>query len=227
MTAPLKAPMKAPVYTQTFIPGPVGRLDTACLAPAHEGTPLGIALVAHPNPTQGGTNRNKIVHTLAKVLSRRGYQVYCPNLRGVGESEGNHDEGRGEVDDMAAVLAHARAAHPGLPLVLAGFSFGCFVQSQLAERLQAALSEQGGEAPADALARLILIAPACSKWTFPARVPANTLLIHGEHDDVAPLQATLDWARPQMLPVWVVPGVGHFFHGHITLLAELLNSQRL
>lgn len=203
--------MKSPQFEQRFIAGPAGRLDTLVLGSALDGAPHGIALVAHPNPLQGGTNTNKIVHTLAKVLSRRGYVAYCPNLRGVGQSEGAHDNGHAEVDDMAAILAQAQADHPGLPLVLAGFSFGTFVQSQLADRL--------GEA---AVERLILVGPATAKWAFPA-VPASTLVVHGEQDEVAPLAAVFDWARPLNLPVVVVPGAGHFFHGKLTLLADIVN----
>jgi len=204
--------VKAPQFEQFFAAGPAGRLDTLHLPSAIDGPPIGIALVAHPNPLQGGTNTNKIVHTLAKVFSRKGYEVYCPNLRGVGLSEGEHDNGGGEVDDMAALLALVRKQYPDLPLLLAGFSFGTFVQSQLCERLGAGAVE-----------RLVMIAPGCAKWNFPP-VPANTLVVHGEADEVAPLAATLDWARPQSLPIIVVPGVGHFFHGKLTQLAEIVNK---
>lgn len=203
--------MKAPQFEQLFVNGPVGRLDTQMLPSALDGPPRAIALVAHPNPLQGGTNTNKIVHTLAKVFSRKGYEVYCPNLRGVGQSDGEHDHGHGEVDDMAALLAEVRLRHPHLPLTLAGFSFGTFVQAQLCERL--------GEA---AVERLILIAPACAKWHYP-HVPASTLVVHGEADEVASLAATLDWARPQSLPIIVAPGVGHFFHGKLTQLADIVS----
>src|SRR5262245_26387318 len=121
--------MKSPQFQQLFIAGPAGQLDTLFLDSALDEAPVGIVLVAHPNPTQGGTNTNKVVQTLAKTFSRRGWLAYCPNLRGVGQSEGSHDEGRAEVDDMAAVLAYAQTQHAGLPICLAGFSFGTFVQS--------------------------------------------------------------------------------------------------
>jgi len=208
--------MKTPQFTPATIAGPVGALDTLVLEQATDGAPIGIALVAHPNPTQGGTNTNKVVHTIAKVLSRLGYVAYCPNLRGVGKSEGEHDNGRGEVDDMAAVLAHAQAAHGALPVVLAGFSFGTFVQSQLGERLVA----QHG---AHAVQRMILVGPATSRWALP-HVPASTLVVHGEEDEVVPLATVFDWARPQSLPVVVVPGSGHFFHGKLTLLADIIHA---
>lgn len=204
--------MKSPQFQSIHIPGPVGVLDTLVLASALNDAPTGIALVAHPNPTQGGTNTNKVVQTLAKVFSRRGYVAYCPNLRGVGHSAGAHDEGRGEVDDMAAVLAFARSQYPYLPVILAGFSFGTFVQSQLRARLAE-----------DEIEKLVLIAPATSKWSFP-NVPANTVVVHGDEDDVAPLMAALAWAKPQSLPITVIPGAGHFFHGKLPLLADVVNK---
>ncbi|GAB3266372.1 alpha/beta hydrolase [Chitinimonas naiadis] len=203
--------MKSPQFQTVDIPGPQGRLDTLLLDSALDEGVRGVVLIAHPNPTQGGTNTNKVVQTLAKVFSRQGYAAYCPNLRGVGNSEGEHDFGAGEVDDMAAVLDYARNAYPGLPVILAGFSFGTFVQSQLRARLAE------GE-----ISRLVLIAPATSKWAFPT-VPADTLVVHGEQDDVAPLAAALDWARPQSLPLVVVPGAGHFFHGKLPLLTDIVN----
>ncbi|QDQ28941.1 alpha/beta fold hydrolase [Chitinimonas arctica] len=203
--------MKTPQFLPITIAGPVGQLETLQLDSALDSAPRGIVLVAHPNPTQGGSNTNKVVQTLAKVFSRQGYIAYCPNLRGVGKSEGEHDFGGGEVDDMAAVLDHARASHPGLPVSLAGFSFGTFVQSQLRARL--------GE---DEIERLVLVAPATAKWTFPT-VPGDTLVVHGEEDDVAPIGAVFDWARPQGLPIVVVPGAGHFFHGKLPLLADIVN----
>lgn len=195
--------IKAPPIT--WISGPVGLLETIVLEPAE---PIrGIAIVAHPNPLHGGTNTNKVVQTLAKASLKKGYVVYCPNLRGVGQSEGEHDHGHAEVEDILAVVAHARQVHGYLPLVLAGFSFGSFVQSQA----QALLQPQ----------QLFLIGPATSKYAMP-NVPANTVIIHGEEDEVIPLQSVFDWARPQQLAVIVVPGVGHFFHGRLTQLQSLI-----
>ncbi|WP_034639216.1 alpha/beta hydrolase [Chitinilyticum aquatile] len=202
---------KAPSFELLEIAGPAGRLECQRLASALDET-VGIALVAHPNPTEGGTFNNKIVHTLAKTLSRMGYVAYCPNLRGVGKSEGTHSRGEFEPDDMASVLAHARSEHPQLSrLTLAGFSFGTLVQSRLRQRLADHEVES-----------MILVGPAVSRYDFPT-VPANTLVIHGEADEVIALESVLDWARPQDLPVVVAPGVGHFFHGKLPLLADLVN----
>lgn len=203
-------PRKAPSFEPVSITGPAGRLECLRLEAATE-YPHGIALVAHPNPIEGGTFTNKIVHTLAKTLSRLGFICYCPNLRGVGNSEGTHDRGRGEVDDMEAVLAYARQENPYVHrLILSGFSFGTYVQAQLRQRLDD-----------DEVDEMILVGPAISRYDFPA-VPANSLVIHGEEDEVIALSAVLDWARPHHLPVIVVPGTGHFFHGRLTRLAEIV-----
>lgn len=155
---------------------------------------------------------NKVVQTLARAFVSLGYTAVRFNFRGVGRSEGAWDDGVGEVDDAQAVLAAMRSI--GQPLILAGFSFGGFVAAQLAQRLAAASA--GGAAE-----RLVLIAPAVSRFDV-APVPADTLVIHGESDDVVPLAAALDWARPQALPVVVVPGAGHFFHGQLPLLKSLI-----
>jgi len=187
--------------TQRFsLQGAAGQLECALDLP--ESAPLGIALVAHPHPLYGGTMDNKVVHTLTRAFVALGYTAARMNFRGVGQSEGSYDEGRGETDDMALLLAHMRQRYPGLPFALAGFSFGTFVQAQLQQRLEA----QG--TPAE---RLVLVGAASGKWPLPP-VPADTILIHGELDDTIPLQDVFAWARPQDLPVLVVPGSDHFFN---------------
>lgn len=205
-------PRKAATFELIHIPGPVGKIECLRLDAA-SAEPVGIVLVAHPNPLEGGTFNNKIVHTLAKTLSRLGYVAYCPNLRGVGLSEGEHSRGEFEPDDMAAVLAFARSEYPALNrLTLAGFSFGTLVQSRLRERLSD-----------DEVEGMILIGPAVSRYAFP-NVPKGTLIIHGEEDEVISLESVFNWARPQQLPIIVVPGVGHFFHGRLSQLAELVQQ---
>ncbi len=208
--------MKAPQFQALWVPGPVGPLEVLRLDSALDGPIQGVVLVAHPNPLQGGTFTNKVVQTVAKTFSRLGYVAYCPNVRGVGQSAGEHDHGRGEVADMAAVWAYAQAEHGhAQPLVLAGFSFGAFVQAQY----QAERSAAG-----EPVAGLLLIGPAVSRWAFPA-VPADTLVIHGEEDEVVALSDVLDWARPQHLPITVVPGTGHFFHGQLLVLQQWLSRR--
>jgi len=188
--------------TQSFtLQGAAGSLECKLDLPP-EAAPRGIALIAHPHPTYGGTLDNKVVQTLARAFVALGYVSVRMNFRGVGQSGGTHDEGRGETDDMAHLHAHMCAQYPGLPVVLSGFSFGTFVQSQLHKRL-----EQQHQ-PAE---RLVLVGCAAGKWALP-EVPANTLIIHGELDDTIPLADVLDWARPQDLPVVVIPGADHFFH---------------
>lgn len=187
--------------TQRFsIAGAAGVLECALDLPDDQ--PRGVALVAHPHPLYGGTMDNKVAQTLARAFVAIGYATARMNFRGVGKSEGKHDEGRGETDDMALLLTHMQQQYPGLPVALGGFSFGTFVQSQLQQRLVA----QG--TPAE---RLVLVGSAAGKWAMP-EVPANTILIHGELDDTIPLADVLDWARPQDLPVIVIPGADHFFH---------------
>jgi alpha/beta superfamily hydrolase len=185
------------------IDGPAGQIACAVDQPA--GAPRGVVVLCHPHPQHGGTMDNKVVQTLARAFLQLGYRAVRFNFRGVGRSAGVWDEGRGEVDDALAVIASQR--DPQLPLALGGFSFGGYVAAQAAARL-------AGEAPVE---RLVLVGPATSRFDVPA-VASDTVVIHGESDDVVPLAATLDWARPQVLPVIVLPGVGHFFHGQLTLL---------
>jgi alpha/beta superfamily hydrolase len=174
------------------------------------GAPRGTTLVAHPHPLHGGTLDNKVVQTLARAFAELGYAAWRPNFRGVGASEGTHDEGRGEVDDLAAVIAHLRAERP----VLAGFSFGAAVQTRLAQRLA-----KEGNPPA----RMVLVGLAV-KHLEAVPVPADTILIHGEVDTTVPLADVLAWARPQDLPVVVVPGADHFFHRRLAILRAIVQN---
>ncbi|HJV71305.1 alpha/beta hydrolase [Ideonella sp.] len=199
------------VNTQRLrVAGPAGAIEVALDTPP-VGTPArGVAVVCHPHPQHGGTMDNKVAQMLARAFVQLGYRAVRFNFRGVGGSEGHWDDGRGEIDDALAVVAAQRDA--SLPLALAGFSFGGYVASQAAKRL----ADAG--APAE---RLVLVGPATQNYEV-APVPPNTIVVHGEVDDVVPLAATLDWARPQHLPVIVVPGVGHFFHGQLTLLKSIV-----
>ncbi len=189
-----------------LIPGPAGRIECAVDVPDDH---RGVALIAHPHPLFGGTLDNKVVQTLARSFVELGYAAVRPNFRGVGATEGVHDEGRGELADMAAVLAWSQAQFGDVPPVLAGFSFGSFVQTHLAQRV--------------APERMVLVGVAVKR--FDARpVPANTLVIHGEVDETVPLADVLDWARPQELAVVVVPGADHFFHQKLNVLRSIVQS---
>lgn len=190
--------------------GPDGPLEVAIDRPGH--TPHGVAVLAHPHPLHGGSLTNKVVQTLARAHVLAGWTAVRFNFRGVGRSGGVYDEGRGELDDLLAVVA---AQAPQGPLCLAGFSFGAFVTSHAAARLHAER----------ALHHLVLVGTAASRFEMapvPAELHARTLVIHGEQDDTVPLAAVMDWARPQTLPVLVVPGGAHFFHGQLPLLRDLV-----
>jgi len=169
-----------------------------------------VALVAHPHPLFGGTLDNKVAQTLARVFVELGYTAWRPNFRGVGASEGAHDEGRGELEDLAAVLAHAKGDKP----VLAGFSFGAAVQARLAQRLAGE-----GNAPS----RMVLVGIAVKHQETPP-VPADSIVIHGEEDTTVALADVLAWARPQDLPVVVVPGADHFFHRRLHILRAIVRN---
>jgi alpha/beta superfamily hydrolase len=188
-----------------LIAGPAGRIECAIDVPADR--PRGLALIAHPHPLYGGTLDNKVVQTLARALLEQGYLALRPNFRGVGASEGSHDEGRGEPDDLAAVLAWGRREFGELPLVLAGFSFGAAMQARLAQKF--------------APQRMLLVGVAVPRYEVPV-VPEGTLVVHGERDETVPLASVLDWARPQELPVIVVPGADHFFHRKLQVLRAIV-----
>jgi uncharacterized protein len=193
-----------------MMPGPAGLIELAIDRP--EGTSRGVAVIAHPHPLHGGTLTNKVVQTLARACVLAGWTAVRFNFRGVGASEGVYDEGRGELDDLLTVVA-AQASEG--PLCLAGFSFGAFVTSHAAARLHTLRDIQ----------HLVLIGTAASRFdvaTVPEELHVKTLVVHGEKDDTVPLSSVMDWARPQVLPVTVVPGGGHFFHGQLPMLRELV-----
>ena len=177
-----------------------------------EAASRGVAVIAHPHPLFGGTMDNKVVQTLARAFVQSGWTAVRFNFRGVGASAGEHDAGNGETEDLLAlVTAHA----PDGPMALAGFSFGSFVVSRALQRLW----------PVRSIEKIVLVGTAAARFdvaTLPPESHDRTLVIHGEQDDTVPLQSVLDWARPQSLPVTVVPGGGHFFHGQLPLLKNLV-----
>lgn len=191
------------------IAGPVGTIEIAIDHPADREAPVGVVVLSHPHPLFGGTMDNKVVQTMVRAFLQMGWRTVRHNFRGVGASEGTHDEGRGESEDLLAVIAAHRL--PGRPLALGGFSFGAYVTTLAAAQLE-------GDARAS---RLLLVGPSTQR-ALPADVPPDTVVIHGEADDVVLLSATMDWARPQQLPVIVMPGTGHFFHGQLTQLRDLI-----
>jgi alpha/beta superfamily hydrolase len=172
----------------------------------------GTAVIAHPHPLFGGTMHNKVVQTLARAFVQCGWQAVRFNFRGVGASAGQYDEGRGEALDMVRLIAQTAASGP---LALAGFSFGAFVTSHVVNMLG---TERAPE-------KLVLVGTAASRFDVapvPQELHARTLVLHGEQDDTVSLQSVMDWARPQSLPITVIPGVSHFFHGQLPLLKTLV-----
>jgi alpha/beta superfamily hydrolase len=198
--------------TQSFmLQGGAGGIEALRDVPA-DGVVRGTAVIAHPHPLFGGTMQNKVVQTLARAFVQCGWQAVRFNFRGVGSSAGAYDEGRGEAADMLAVVE--QVASQG-PLALAGFSFGAFVTSHVVQALGA---ERAPE-------KLVLVGTAASRFAVAPVAPElheRTLVLHGEQDDTVALSSVMDWARPQSLPVTVIPGVEHFFHGQLPLLKTLV-----
>jgi alpha/beta superfamily hydrolase len=182
----------------------------------------GTAVICHPHPLFGGTMQNKVVQTLAKAFVQNGWRAIRFNFRGVGGSDGVYDEGRGELEDLMHVIAQSQSlalqgsAPTGSALALAGFSFGAFVASQAVAQM----------ADNPNLDKVVLVGTAASNFSVapvPQELHEKTLLVHGEVDDTVPLSSVMDWARPQSLPVTVIPGVAHFFHGQLPLLRNLVS----
>ena len=197
--------------------GPAGAIEAVRDAPAAGAPARGVAVIAHPHPLFGGTMDNKVVQTLARAFVQAGWTALRFNFRGVGASSGTHDQGRGELQDLLAVVQQlAPPAADGLPaLALAGFSFGAFVTSH-------ALAALWRERP---IAHVVLVGTATTRFAVapvPPEAQLRPLVLHGEQDDVVPLASVFDWARPQALPVTVIPGGGHFFHGQLPLLKSLV-----
>ena len=193
--------------------GAAGAIEAAMDLPANGDAHAPVAVIAHPHPLFAGTMDNKVVQTLARAFTQAGWRALRFNFRGVGDSAGVYDKGAGETEDMLQIVCQVA---PEGPLALAGFSFGSFVTSHVAERLHA----EGREVTA-----LVLIGTATERFAV-APVPTDwherTLVVHGEADDTVALSSVMDWARPQNLPVTVMPGVSHFFHGQLTPLKQLV-----
>lgn len=194
-----------PSQRKVIFAGVTGQMEGMLHLP--DEMPRAIAVVAHPLPIMGGTMDNKVVTTLARTFVELGFPTLRFNFRGVGDSAGSYDEGNGETQDAIAAANFMRREFPDLPLICAGFSFGGYVQACAATELQPQ--------------QLVLIAPAVGRFAMP-NVPASTLLIHGDMDEVVELQEVLYWARPQHLPVIVLAGAEHFFHGRLAQLKQIV-----
>jgi alpha/beta superfamily hydrolase len=208
---------RSPPATTSF-QGPAGIIEVTMDVPAD--APRGIVVVAHPQPLLGGSATHKVPHMLARALRDDGWIAARPNFRGVGASQGTHDHGFGETEDLLALVADLRAAYGGLPLALVGFSFGAFVQSRVARRL----CDAGDAALRVVLAGLPAGEVQGGRSYAPDPAPPGTLIIHGENDERVPLDAVFEWARPLSQPILVVPGADHFFTGRLPLLCALAVS---
>ena len=200
-----------PMTRALNLQGQAGLIETLLDVPV-EGAVQGTAVIAHPHPLFGGTMQNKVVQTLARAFVQSGWQAVRFNFRGVGASAGHYDEGQGEAADMLQVIAQVA---PEGPLALAGFSFGAFVTSHVAQAL-------GHQRPPQ---QLVLVGTAASRFDVAPVAPElheRCLVLHGELDDTVPLASVMDWARPQSLPITVIPGGEHFFHGQLPLLKSLV-----
>ncbi len=192
------------------IDGPAGTLEIDVVESQDATAPF--AVICHPHPLHGGTMDNKVVTTVARALQSCGMPTIRFNFRGVGASTGAYDEGRGETDDALSVAAWGEAHWPGRALVLAGFSFGAFVAMRAAQRRT--------------LARLITIAPPVDRFAFDKGLAPQVpwLVIQGSADEIVPAEAVSAWVRDVSSAARLVllPGVSHFFHGHLHELREVV-----
>lgn len=209
-----------PAHTEnTSFDGLAGIIDCAIDWP--EGAPTGWALILHPNPSQGGTRDNKVVTTLSRACVQQGLVALRPNFRGIGASGGSFDHGKGELQDMAALVEQFRVRYPEIatkPWVLGGFSFGTSIGVQL----YAQWEKLGKNLPNI----VILTGSAALRFRHSdAKAPEDALVIHGENDEVVPLSEVMEWARPIGMPVVVIPEAGHFFHGKLLVLRQLVQTR--
>jgi uncharacterized protein len=202
-----------PCNQSITLAAPAGALEALTLCPAH-GEAVATAVILHPHPLHGGTMQNKVVHTLARAFAELGVASVRFNFRGVGASAGRFAHGEGETEDALAVMEWVRRQRPGLPIWLAGFSFGAYVALRAA-------------APAQ-VSGLITVAPAVHLYDFSKLILPHCpwLLIQGEADEVVPVEAVRDWLAdstpsPQTL---FLPGAGHFFHGRLNDLKSALRD---
>lgn len=198
-----------------FIQGAAGNIEVLLETPAPNRPAHGTAILAHPNPAQGGNMQHKVVQTMARACVEAGWNSVRFQFRGVGQSDGTHDHGKGEADDMRAVIAHTAAQGN---IILGGFSFGAFVAAQVAHDLPSLQAQR--------IHKMLLFGTACGRFAVPtidAALHPHTLVLHGVQDEVVALSDVLEWAQPQRtLPVTVLPEAGHFFHGQLLTLKQLI-----
>ena len=199
-----------------FIPAEHGLLE-AILKEPRDGSPKGVALVLHPHPLGGGTMHNKVVFRAAAALNDSGLTTLRFNFRGVGQSTGKHDEGRGELNDVRAGLDYLSRHYPGQRITLCGFSFGSRVGLEV-----------GIEDPR--VAFLIGIGTPLEKYDFDFLTACRKplLLVHGEHDEFGDVeqvrQLAADLEKNTPVKLIVVPGTGHFFENRLDDLKRAITA---
>lgn len=210
----------SPATERTLIKGPAGTLELAIDRP--KGSPQGLAVVAHPHPLFGGSHDNKVVQTIARAFLSRGMICLRPNFRGVGQSLGDHDHGHGERQDLWATWLWAEETfgrEAGARRWAAGFSFGASVTTHVVSQWNA--DPAPGSKPSTAITTTVLVGLAVERVP-PAAIDHQTRLIHGAIDDVVPLASVFAFAEQYRQPVAVLPGAGHFFHGMLNELKEMV-----
>jgi uncharacterized protein len=206
--------------TKFILDGSAGPIDLLVEDPVGV-EPKGIAWVGHPHPLFGGTRDNKVVQTIARALLALGYQVLRQNFRGVGKSGGAFDHGTGETTDAMQVLNWAKAKQPNLPIVIAGFSFGSLVAANMVQILSQNNDLKLAINPSTPIEQIILVGTAVTRWNVPP-VPQTSLIVHGALDDVIPLVDVQKWASEHQLKLTVIEATGHFFHGQLNRLKNLI-----
>lgn len=202
--------------------GKVGQIDCALDWPEADQEVIGWVLILHPHPLHGGARNNKVVTTISKAATQNGLVAVRPDFRGVGQSAGSFDEGNGETVDMLELIQQFEQQFTAIAaghFMLAGFSFGSSVAAQVY-----ALLDQNQQRTPQAL---VLAGCAVERFKFVdnLQVPDFTYLVHGEADEVVPLEESMTFAKAHDLAVSVIPEAGHFFHGKLILLRDLVSDQ--
>ena len=204
--------MRIENYNQNF-DGVVGNIEAIIDCPENYDR---IAIICHPNPLFGGTNKNKVTATLARTLNQHNVCTIRPNFRGIGNSAGEHDYGTGETDDILLLIEQVISEFPTQkPITLSGFSFGAFVISRVINKIQ-----QQNEIPIE-----FMILAGIATSLFPCdTVSGKPLVVHGEKDEIIPLESVFRWAEPQEHAVTVVAGADHFFSKKLHILKRIVSD---
>lgn len=194
--------------------GPAGTLETLVDLPAPKDARPAVAVICHPHPIHGGSMHNKVVTIIERALRELGVATVRFNFRGVGESQGEFDEGRGETLDLLAVAEWVQRVRPEAELWLAGFSFGAYVALLGARHLP--------------VRQMVSIAPPAGRWDFSAVLPPACpwLVVQGEDDDVVDPVAVKRWVEslPEKPHLVMMPETGHFFHRRLMDLRGAIKS---